>query len=387
LQRDAELSLIRRLLDHELAHTTQLAPAALTLPASRYASPEHHAAERERLFRGSPLVACLSSDLSEPGSYLGLEAGGVPLLVIRGRDGRVRAFVNACRHRGAPLATGRGRADGGRVRCPFHAWSYALDGSLAAIPVGEAGHAAVDRSRLGLAQRPCAESSGLVLVRAAGDEAIDAPAWLGEVAADLRALGVAGYQFFGSDRSEWRCNWKLLLETFLESLHVFSLHRASVDPWYLSLPMACDALGAHLRFPVAKRSLVALRGEPEHAWSLVDHATLQWFVAPNALLSATRHSALLWRFESPAPNLTRVETSLYSAQPDPSEARAQRLREELELQLRVTAQEDFPMQEAIQRGLDAGAVGPSCIGRHEVGVIHLHESLARLMAGSSPGLP
>jgi hypothetical protein len=151
--------------------------------------------------------------------------------------------------------------------------------------------------------------------------------------------------------------------------------------------MVCDALGAHLRFPVAKRSILELREQPEKGWVLVDHATVQWFLAPNALLSTTRHSALLWRFESLAPNHTRVETSIYSTQPNPSEARAQRLREEFELQLRVTSQEDFPMGEAIQRGLDSGAVESLCIGRHEVGVIHFHEALARMLESARPGSP
>ena len=382
MQREAELSLIRRMLAHLEAGTTDHARQPLSLPASHHTSEAHLAAEKRGLFRGQPIAAALSADLPEPGSFLTLESGGVPLLVMRDQDGRARAFVNVCRHRGAPVAEGRGRAAGRLIRCPFHAWTYDLAGGLASIPLGESGYAACDRKNLGLHPRPCAESSGLVLVRAEGEDPIDALAWLGEVAGDLEVLGLARFHPFASRTTHWQGNWKLLLETFLESYHVFSLHRESVHPYYFSLPMVADAIGPHLRFPVARRTLADLKNAPEIEWRLVDHATVQWYLAPNALLSATRDYALLWRFSSSTPNRCDVETHFYTARPVANEASEKRWRDSFELQLRVTGAEDFPMQEKIQHGLDSGAAPSLVIGTHEIGVIHFHETLARLMAAA-----
>lgn len=379
MQRAAELALIRRMLAHLDAGTTDETTAPLRIPAAHHASADHCAAEGHALFRRQPIAVGLASDLPEPGSVRSGESGGRPLLLVRDESHRIRAFANACRHRGAPLFEGAGRLAGGRIRCPFHAWTYALDGSLAAIPLGESGHAACDRAALALRERPCAEQSGLILVRPEGDDPIDAQAWLGEVAPDLEALGLPRFHFFAARESVWNANWKLLLETFLESLHVFSLHRETVHPHYFSLPMVADRLGPHLRFPVARRSLTGLRDVPEADWRLVDHATVQWYLAPNALLSATRDYALLWRFESLAPNRCRVETRFYTARPVETDAERQRFDEAFALQLRVTGAEDFPMQEKIQRGLDAGATGELVAGTHEIGVIHLHETLARLL--------
>jgi phenylpropionate dioxygenase-like ring-hydroxylating dioxygenase large terminal subunit len=380
VEREAELSLIRRLLAHLAAGTTDQAPQLLRLPASHHADPTHLDRERRQLFRGQPVAAALAGDLPGPGSFLGLEIAGIPLLLLRGRDGRVRAFANACRHRGAPVAEGAGTASGGRIRCPFHAWTYDLEGALAAIPLGESGYSSCDRTQLGLRPRPCAEANGLILVRPEGDAPIDPGAWLGAVAADLDALDLAHFHPFAARRSTWNANWKLLLETFLESFHVFSLHRETVHPHYYSLPMVADPIGPHLRFPVARRTLDSLREKPESEWRLVSHATVQWYLAPNALLSATRDYALLWRFESPEPNRTLVETRFYTARPVADEAERKRFDDAFDLQLRVTGAEDFPMQEKIQRGLDAGAAGELVIGTHEIGVIHFHATLARLMA-------
>lgn len=380
MQRQAELSLIRRMLTHLAAGTSDTAPAPMRLPAAHHASAAHCERENRALFRARPIAVALSADLPEPGRYLALESGGLPLLLVRGRDGRVSAFANACRHRGSPLAEGAGAAPGGRLQCPFHAWTYDLEGALAAIPLGEFGYAACARESLGLRPRPCAERSGLVLVRPEGDAPFDADDWLGEVARDLDALGLAEFQFFAARESHWNANWKLLLETFLESYHVFSLHRETVHPHYFSLPMVADALGAHLRFPVARRTLADLARKPESEWRLVEHATVQWYLAPNALLSATRDYAVLWRFESRVPSRTRVETRFYTARPVSGEAERKRFEDALALQLRVTGAEDFPMQEKIQRGLEGGAADELVIGAQEVGVLHLHATLARLMS-------
>ena len=382
MRREAEIAVIRRFLAHLAAGTTELAPEVLRVPAGEYTSRAHLERETRELFRRRPVVACLSADLPAPGDFVALEAGGVPLVLVRQAGGGVRAFANACRHRGARLVDGRGALAGGLFRCPFHSWSYAADGSLQAIPLAEEAFAEVDRAGLSLYERPVAERCGVVLVRAEGEEPVDTDAALRGVADDLEALGLAGFHHLETRATRWRCNWKLALETFLESYHVFSLHRESVHPWYFSQPMACDGFGANLRFPVVRRSLAALAAKPEAEWRLADHATVQWLVAPNALLSTTRDELLLWRFSSPEPERCVALTSFYSARPPGSQAERERHAAAFELQLRVTGAEDFPMQESVQAGLDAGATRELLFGRNEVAVIHFHRALRELLAGA-----
>ena len=324
-------------------------------------------------------MVALSSELAGAGSHLALDVGGVPLLVVRGGDGRARAFVNGCRHRGSPLVTGHGCAEGGLLRCPFHAWTYTTEGVLHATPNAEPSWSRPDGDPIRLHSRPCHEAHGLIFVRAEGDAPLPTRALPAPIASDMHALGLQHYRHFETRSATWHSNWKLLLETFLESYHVFSLHHESVHPWYRSHPMLHDAYAAGLRFAVARRSIEGLRDLPEERWQLADHATIQWWLAPNTLLTHTRDAALLWRFTSPEPSRCEVRTSFFYRERDEAPPDEARLREAFDLQLRVTGAEDFPAQERIQDVLDSGALPEVRFSANEAAAIHLHQTLDRLI--------
>ena len=114
------------------------------------------------LFRGQPVLVALSCELRDPGSFATLTVGDVPLVVVRQPDGSVKGFVNVCRHRGSTLLTAP-CGDGLRsIRCPYHAWTYGLDGCLKAFPGAEAGFDDVDKATHGLIEVPVTEQYGLV---------------------------------------------------------------------------------------------------------------------------------------------------------------------------------------------------------------------------------
>lgn len=385
MEREAELDWIRRFLAHLEAGTTDLAPSELRLSSSLYTSAEHCARERDFVFRRRPVVACFSCELRDVGDFFTLSIGGVPVVVVREAADRVGAFVNLCRHRGGPVAEGRGRVEGGHFRCPFHSWAYSTSGELVAIPEGEAGFDSIERAEWGLRRLACAEEAGVVLVRIEGEDPIDAVEALCGVGPDLRAIDLPNYHHFETRETEWECNWKLLLATFLESYHVFSLHRESVHPWYFSHPMVYDAWRGNVRFPVARRTLVDLATLPEAEWRLADHATIQWFIAPNALISYTRNYLLLWRFYSPVPNRSEVVTSLYCAESVEATGTRKRLANAFDGQMRIAGAEDFVLQETIQRGLDSGALPEVVFGRNEVVAQAFQRSLTDAVPGRREG--
>ncbi len=377
MERQAELEWIRRFLAHLETGTTELAPDPVRVPSTRYTDPDHCARERIALLRRWPCVVGLSADLPGPGRYFCATLAGVPILVLRGRDEGVRAFVNLCRHRGSPIAEGRGRLDGGRLRCPFHAWTYDLEGRLVDRPNARE---AFETGREGLAPLVCVESDGVILVRLEGEEPIDVARVLRGVGPDFRALDLSAFHHFETRTTSWSCNWKLLLATFLESYHVFSLHRESVHPWYFSHPMVHDDWDGNLRFPVARRTIAELARQPEDTWHLADHATVQWFVKPHALFSHTRDYLLLWRFESPRPDRAEVTTSLYVREPVDSEANRSRLSKAFDGQMQIAGAEDFPLQEKIQVGLESGEQAEVVFGRNEVAAIACQAGLEVLLA-------
>jgi phenylpropionate dioxygenase-like ring-hydroxylating dioxygenase large terminal subunit len=145
-----------------------------------YTDPDRLAGEVQTLFRGRPLVVALSADLVDTGDYVATEAAGVPLLLVRGEDAEVRAFLNICRHRGGRVASGRGRP-GRAFKCPYHSWAYDLNGDLLGQPLARDAFEGLDPAEFGLVAVPVVERFGVILVRLGSDEPIDAGAELGEL--------------------------------------------------------------------------------------------------------------------------------------------------------------------------------------------------------------
>ena len=120
MRQETQIQLTKRVLAHIAAQGTDHSAAVTHHPVSLYTCPERFAAERQTLFRKEPIIVAMSCDLRRPGDYVTDDNTGVPLLIVRGEDGRARAFINACQHRGARLAEGRGHAKR-RFVCPYHA--------------------------------------------------------------------------------------------------------------------------------------------------------------------------------------------------------------------------------------------------------------------------
>jgi choline monooxygenase len=186
-------------------------------PWSWYEDPEIARRERERIFRRAWQYAGRREELTAPGSYAAAHVGGLPVVLTRDRDDVLRAFANVCRHRGALVAQGVGER--GTLQCPYHAWTYGLDGCLRGAP----------RTR----EDPSFDAEGLGLVPMAVDtwgpfvfvnpdagaaplvEALgDLPAVVGAHGTDVNAL-----RFHHRVEYEIRANWKIALENYLECYH------------------------------------------------------------------------------------------------------------------------------------------------------------------------
>ena len=229
MKRETQLRLAHALRAHVREGTTALAPEIFRNPVAAYGDAERLKLERERLYLQMPLFLTMSCRLREPGDYLAEEIAGVPVLAVRGRDGTLRAFANICRHRGAPVATGCGRT---RVfSCPYHGWTYALDGKLAGIP-DERSFTGFDKATQGLLPLAVGERHGMIFVRLSPGEPleIDIDGFLAGLGEEFGSYGFAGYSFFASETLTPKINWKFGIDTFLESYHLPALHRTTVAP-------------------------------------------------------------------------------------------------------------------------------------------------------------
>src|SRR4051812_45281616 len=127
-----QVAILRELMAHIANSTTARTSAVGSNRADVYTSPDRLQLEQQHIFADTPLVAALSCDIPVPETFITQDAAGTPFLLVRGQDGRARAFLNACRHRGTRLVDAeRGRS--ARISCPFHAWTYDLEGKLVGI--------------------------------------------------------------------------------------------------------------------------------------------------------------------------------------------------------------------------------------------------------------
>jgi nitrite reductase/ring-hydroxylating ferredoxin subunit len=200
-------SMQRRIVDHlREPRSSDLADAPMRLPGSVYTDPLRFEAERKKVFTEQPLLVGLSGDLPEPGDRMVFDAAGPPVLVVRGRDGEVRAFLNLCPHRGARLVERCERSR--RLTCPFHSWSFDLEGRLATLPQ-EQSFEGLDRDALRLVALPAEEWKGMIFVKASPGGDIDVESFLGPMAPLLAALDLASLERVCADRFELDSNWKI----------------------------------------------------------------------------------------------------------------------------------------------------------------------------------
>jgi phenylpropionate dioxygenase-like ring-hydroxylating dioxygenase large terminal subunit len=193
-----------------------------TLPYAWYGDPEILRLEEERIFRSAWQYVGHLGELPGPGSFFTSRAGRTPVLVTRARDGELRGFLNVCRHRGFPVAEGAGKRE--TIQCPYHAWTYGLDGSLRAAPRSEE-EPDFPREELGLCAIAVDTWGPFVFANTARVCEPLAEA-LGSMPAQIEELGLDVDRLVHTSRweTELDANWKIVCENFLECYHCQVAH-------------------------------------------------------------------------------------------------------------------------------------------------------------------
>ena len=216
-----------------------------TLPGQAYTDPAYFAAEQRSIFEEMWLCAAFAADLPSPGGFRTVTVGRESVLVVRGRDGGLRAFLNSCRHRGALICTQPHGQVRRNLQCTYHAWTYGLDGKLVAAPnLSDLGE--IDRTAYGLIPVATTEWLGYLWVCLADDPPSFEDSVIGSVTTRLGdAQAIDHYRIdrlaLGRrERYDVAANWKLIIENFMECYHCATIHPELTEV----LPEFADGLAA-----------------------------------------------------------------------------------------------------------------------------------------------
>ena len=371
MDRDQLVDLTGRALKLARDKTTDLAPAEYTVRADTYTSAERHARDTAMLLASPQLVGYVS-ELPKPGSYCTKTVTGRSILLTRTSEGWVKAFDNVCLHRQSQIADGCGTAR--RLSCPYHAWTYDLDGNLVGVPGKEAFPESSPRGAR-LAELPATECAGFLWVSLDPDAALDIPEFLGPLADELESWGIGHWAPLGEKVLDTAINWKLAIDTFAENYHFATVHKTTFATIARSNCTVFDSFGPHHRLVFPLNGILDLEDVPDHEWNPLQNMVVIYALFPNIVLSATIANGELFRVypgDVPGRSITVHQNSTpLDLSEESVAAGAQAV---FEYAHGTVRDEDYALVEKLQFNLASGVRDHLVFGRNEPGLQHRHET-------------
>ncbi len=344
------------------------------VPVSRYIDDDRFEREQQVLFRTLPNLVAHSSQVSQPGDFITREIAAMPAIVVRASDGRVNAFVNVCRHRGATVEPRR-QGHCTRFVCPYHAWTYGLNGQLDRVRHQD-GFPTLDIAATSLVRLPVFEAAGFIWVVPDASVEPEFEAALPSVLLDeLGGLGCESLEVFDSAVRIWNANWKLIVDGGLESYHFKVVHRNTIAAAFLDNSSTFELIGDHIRSVLPRTSLLGLAEEPHSTWDIRKHTNVLYSLFPNASVLIQEDHVVLVLMAPLTVDMTRIEViSLVPASANSSERATRHWQSNHALTV-TTLNEDFEIAEQIQRGATTGANEHYRLARFEAALSKWHERI------------
>ena len=363
----SDQDVIERVFHHIDNNSTDLGDTVWHEPTEHYHSQARFDAEIA-LLRRLPVPFCPSAALAEKGSYVARTASGTPLVVVRGMDGEVRAFINACRHRGMQVAEGSGCSRA--FVCPYHAWTYNLEGDLKHIP-GQEGFPEINPEEHGLVQVSAQEKGGIVYVMQEGEITP-------EMLRDSLDFFTPDQELFEHTKLSDEANWKLLTETLMEGYHIKSLHRETFYPYGLDNVTLVETFGANSRVTFPFRRIEKVRDIAPEKRRIDGLVTQVYLLFPNASVAVlSKHTSLVilepispTQSQWVAYRMVNKQTAEFKITLDEAQRDAIFVNESGQ-------DEDREAARAIQQSVASNANSHFTFGYFEKAIVNFHQHLAK----------
>ncbi len=358
---------------HGKAGTIRQAPEVMKVKADIYTDEERFEREKKLIFRRMPLMLAPSAELPNPGDYKAMDAVGVPVLITRGKDGKARAFLNSCTHRGTAVALGSGNAS--RFICGYHGWTFNREGKLIGVASRE-DFGEVNTDELGLREFPSVEKAGLIWAVLDPESDLDINAFLSGYDELLAGFGFETWNFFQS-RTLVGPNWKIAYDGYLDFYHLPVLHG---ETFGRNIPNQAlfYSFGPHTRVTAPSTVLPMPDGLDLHdmaeqdsskwptealmngVWTIFPHISIATFYGGQRGVMISQ----LFPGDKVGESFT---TQIYMSEKPLSEETRQGLADQFKLLEYVVQHEDYGTGLRQQKALDAGLTEYVYFGRNEGG--------------------
>ncbi len=372
---------------HAAAGTIEPTADIVRIPAEHYYEENRWRQEMKQVFGRLPLMLAASCELAQPGDYKAMFVGDIPILISRGKNGEVKAFLNMCSHRGAVIMP-ESKGNAHRFTCPYHAWNYNLDGKLTAV-YNEKQFGDVGKSDNGLDELPVLERAGLIWVIPQPGSNLNIEDFLCGYDEMLSLFDFSEWQMF-SQSTIAGPNWKIAYDGYLDFYHLPILHKDTFGSDFSSQALYYN-WGPHQRVSSPDISMTEFMDQPEEDWPADALLAGVWTIFPHISIAGFNGGgrsvmiSQLFPGATPGTSLT-VQNYLMEKLPD-DEATRQSACEQLEFLKYVVEQEDYATGLNQQRALKTGLKEHVLFGRNEAGGQNFHQWLEQILRADDTDLP
>ena len=338
----------------------------------RFIDKDRFELEKKMMFLERPQLIALSADVANPGDYFATDIAGKPILIMRGKDGVVRGFLNACRHRGVKLAE-EGCGHGKGFVCPYHGWTFNTEGALISVP----SRSAFDVEQLAnrdLIALPTHEEIGVIAIHPQPEGHLDFDAFLGPMKGVLEDMNLGAYEQIATRREVARINWKHAVDGGMEAYHVPFLHPTTFGTDGGGF-LPHKQFGDHHAFITSGPDIVELNSIPEAEWPHDCKFTSVNAIFPNTVIGGSGTVPILF-FQRSEP-MDKVGECQYNfrlygrTDATPEQKAAQQAA--VPFFMKVSLEEDLVVQSSSQIMMESGAVPSVLFGRKEACIIGMHK--------------
>ena len=377
---ESQIEAIRRIPRHEEAKPPRLLERR---PVDIFLADDYWKQEKARIFRAKPVVVAPSAQLPDPGMVVAHDGYGIPLLISRDKKGEVHLFLNACTHKGAALIEDCAAKKWSTISCPYHAWTFGLDGRLIGVPREET-YADFDKKTRPLTQLPCRESGGLIWGILDPHAEADFSIVDEQIATDFEHLGLPSWHLYGHRRFDLNANWKLVMEPFLEGYHVQRLHVNSIGPqgmdMFADVVSLADRFGLHTR-QTSGRGNYKPEVLDDPSINVRNYITHAYNLFPNTVVITSPYYTSVMIIMPVDAGHSRVDYFMLT-ESAPDNPKAEELyAKSFAIIQDVFGNEDFKASELCHRGLASGAVPDVIYCGIKAPIPQFYEGIESVMKG------